>query len=409
MRSSGTPRGAHSARPGLERRGIAGQTGSVAQRSAVARRTASRWRALLAVLMALALCVAIGIVDGLVTPRAVGVLGLLAAVPLVVAPFGSITASAAAGAMAATTVALMSDYDHALRSRTSYVILIGVAAATLWAVVMAGLRRSRARRLRRVESVADVVQQTLLRPLPSSLEDITIASRYASATRGAQVGGDVYEVLVTPYGLRVFLGDVRGKGLAALQLANTAAGAFREWGYQLRHLTDLATQLDASVARNADPEGFVTGVMVQVSDGSLEIVNCGHPPPILLGDDALSLLEPRSPSLPLGLGVTPSPQRVEFGLGDRLLLYTDGVSDARRRARFFDLTHEVAALRDRPPQELLDVLHKRLVRFTRRRLDDDVAMLLLERGDARRPVVLDLLAEPSNGEAPNSEAPNSRV
>jgi serine phosphatase RsbU (regulator of sigma subunit) len=365
----------------------------VARRRGGRRRTASRWRALLAALLGLALSVALAIIDGVVTPRAIGVLGLLAAVPLVVAPIGSLTGSVIAGVLAAAAVALMSDYDHAFGSRTSIAILIGVAFATVWAASMSAMRRQRLRRLRRVESVADVVQQTLLRPVPSTLEGITIATRYASATRGAQVGGDVYEVLVTPYGLRIFLGDVRGKGLAALHLANTAAGAFREWGYQLRHLADLATQLDASVARNADPEGFVTGVIVQVVEDGIELVNCGHPPPVLIGDDALSLVEPAHPSLPLGLGVTPETLRVAFGPGDRLLLYTDGVSDARRRTRFFDLAAEVAAVRDRAPQELVDALHKRLVKFARRRLDDDVAMLLLERGDVRRPVVLDLLAD----------------
>ena len=367
------------------------------------RRAAGRWRALLAAVVALVLSVAIGIVDGALTPRTtIGALGLLAGVPLVVATFGSMTGTIMAGLIAAGVCALMADYDHALGGRTSIAVLIGIAAATIWAALTAGLRRMRLRRLHRVESVADVVQQTLLRPVPSTLDDITIATRYASATRGAQVGGDVYEVLVTPYGLRVFVGDVRGKGLAALQLANTAAGAFREWGYQLRHLADLATQLDASVARNADPEGFVTGVIVQVVDDGIELVNCGHPAPVLIGDDALALVEPKSPSLPLGLGVSPELQRVAFGPGDRLLLYTDGVSDARRRSsQFFDVAAEVAALRDRAPQDLLDQLHRRLIRFARRRLDDDVAMLLLERADARRPAVLDLLGEQS--------APNVRV
>ena len=375
----------------------------MARRSGGRRRTASRWRALFAALLGLALSVALAIADGVVTPRAIGLLGLLVAVPLVVASIGSLAGSVIAGVLAAATVALMSDYDHASGSRASVAMLIAVAAATVWAASMSAMRRRRMRRLRRVESVADVVQQTLLRPVPTTLEDITIATRYASATRGAQVGGDVYEVLVTPYGIRIFLGDVRGKGLAALHLANTAAGAFREWGYQLRHLADLATQLDASVARNADPEGFVTGIIVQVVEDVIELVNCGHPAPVLIGDDAVSLVEPASPSLPLGLGVSPETSRVAFGPGDRLLLYTDGVSDARRRARFFDLAAEVAAVRDRAPQELVDALHKRLVKFARRRLDDDVAMLLLERGDTRRPAVLDLLDDQTGpGDARNA-------
>jgi serine phosphatase RsbU (regulator of sigma subunit) len=342
--------------------------------------TAPGGRPFLALTLALVLSIGVAIVDGSLTSRALAPLGLLATIPLVVAAVSGTFGVVAAGCIAAVVLLLMADYDSALWSDDVIVLLAGLAVATGVATATAAARRRRTRRLHRIESVADVVQQTLLRPLPASVNDVAIAAHYASATRGAQVGGDIYDVQVTPYGLRLFLGDVRGKGLAALYLANAALGAFREWSHEASTLTELAARLDASVARSAEPEEFVAGVVVEVADNAVEIVNCGHLAPLLVRSGSVQALEPVVASLPLGLGASGNPQTVTFTAGDRLLLFTDGVSEARRRGRFFDVGRELAAAcQDRGAADTVDRLHQRLVKFTRRRLDDDVAIVLIER------------------------------
>jgi hypothetical protein len=329
-----------------------------------------------------------------ITPRSLTVLGLLVAVPFVAATASTVLGTIAAGVIGVSAAALMGDYDHATWHRDLLVVICGIVAATLVAAGNAGIKTRRARQLQRSRAVAEVVQQTLLRPLPTQIAGVRIAAHYASATRGAQVGGDIYEALETPYGVRVFLGDVRGKGLPALHLANTALGAFRERAHEARDLRELATQLDVSVARNADIEEFVTAALVQIGDTGAQIVNCGHPAPLLLTGHDVAAVEPERTSLPLGLGVTPITTAVPLDAGDRLLLYTDGVSDARRRGKYFDVATEVAALHDRDPDALIIRLQRRLVKFTRRRLDDDVAILLLERvregrsGSRRQPLEL---------------------
>lgn len=359
---------------------------------AAAVRGRPRGRTLLALAVAVPAAVAIAVADGYATDRTVGLLGLLAVLPFVVASFSGALGTLLGGVVAGATAATMADYDHARWTHETLGILAGIAVSTLVAAVTAGARRRRVRQLRRIESVADVVQQTVLRPVPSLVETVAVAAKYASATRGAQVGGDVFEVLSTPFGLRVFVGDVRGKGLPALHLANAALGAFREWSHQASTLTELAARLDASVARNADAEEFVTGVLVEVGAEDITLVNCGHPAPLLLdGDgDGVAALAPPGASLPFGLGVTPIPHRAAFVPGDRLALYTDGVSDARRRGRFFDVAAEFAGCADDQDVEAcVQRLHRRLVKFTRRRLNDDVAILLLER--VGRPPTLDVM------------------
>lgn len=336
-------------------------------------------RAGLGGLLAVAVAVGVGALNLSAGDRSPTVLGLLAVVPFLAASLSGVPTTFVSGVVAVCVALMFGDYDHALWSRDLIVIVAGVAAATVTATGSAAVKRHRLRQLRNTRAVADVVQRTLLRPVPAVVDDVIVAAHYGSATRGAQVGGDLFEVLSTPYGLRALIGDVRGKGLPAVHLASVALGAFREWCYQIPSMHALAEQLDVSIARNAAPEDFVTGALVQIDGVDAEIVNCGHPAPVLMSRGRVRLVEPREISLPLGLGVTAQPERLAFAAGDRLVLFTDGVSEARRHGRFFDVAGELRGLDELVGAELVRRLHRRLARFTRHRLTDDVAILVLQR------------------------------
>ena len=338
---------------------------------------ARRWAAL-GVWLAVMVALGVAALNLFVTDRTPAVLGLLAVVPFLAASLSGVTGTFVSGGVAVGIAVMVGDYDNAVWTRDLVVIVSGVAAATVTATLFAAVKLRRVRQLRNTRAVADVVQQTLLRPVPPTVDQVTVAARYASATRGAQVGGDIYEVLSTPYGLRAFIADVKGKGLPAVHLASVTLGAFREWCYQAPTLAALAEQLDASIARNAGPEEFVTAVLVQIDGADMEIVNCGHPAPLLLTGAGVTPVDPPAVSLPLGLGVTATPQRLTFTASDRLLLFTDGVSEARRRDRFFDVAAELQSAATAEADELVRRLHRRLEKFTRRRLTDDISMLLLQ-------------------------------
>lgn len=369
-------------------------------------------RTLRAIVVALALSAGIGAVNAEWTERTLVGLGLLAAIPFVVAGFASMAGVLLAGAVAAGAAALMTDYDHQrLDAAAALILLAGIAAATVTAAATAALKRRRLHQLDQSRAVADVVQNALLRPLPRSIGDVRVAAHYSSATRGALIGGDVYEALATPYGIRVFIGDVRGKGLPAIHLANVSLGSFREWAHEAATITDLAAHLDASVARNAGPEEFVTAAIVEITATTLDVVNCAHPPPLLIDGEHITQLVPAHASLPLGLGVTASAQRLPFGAGSRVLLYTDGVSEARRRGKFFDVPDQLAALPMNDADETVRLLHRRLVKFTRRKLNDDIAIVLLEREAEDQTPQSDLdrmmSARPDDASAVGSSATNA--
>src|SRR5882757_2181689 len=79
-----------------------------------------------------------------------------------------------------------------------------------------------------VRRIADVTQRVLLRPVPERIGPVAAAVEYISAAGGARIGGDFYEIIETPYGVRAVLGDVRGNGLDAVSGAAALLGAFRE-------------------------------------------------------------------------------------------------------------------------------------------------------------------------------------
>ncbi|MBA3267225.1 MAG: SpoIIE family protein phosphatase [Acidimicrobiia bacterium] len=104
----------------------------------------------------------------------------------------------------------------------------GVGAVGTFCVVSARWRERREGVLQRVTRVAEVAQLAILRPIPTRVGTMTFASRYLSAADQAFIGGDLYEVVPSAAGVRVVVGDVRGKGLEAVHLAALVLGTFRE-------------------------------------------------------------------------------------------------------------------------------------------------------------------------------------
>ncbi|MET9700493.1 PP2C family protein-serine/threonine phosphatase [Streptomyces sp. NPDC006529] len=265
----------------------------------------------------------------------------------------------------------------------------GIIAVTVAAAYGSHARLERERTLFQVRLVAEAAQQVVLSPLPHRIGTIEIESLYLAAAAEARIGGDFYEVVDTPHGVRLLIGDVRGKGLPAVGAAAAIVNAFREAAYGETGLVEVARRMDASSTRyNAGfpPEGpmerFATALLVEIPhEGSrISILNCGHPPPLLSSRTGLRVLDSVSPSPLLSLaeliGDQYSVDTFEFAVDDLLLLYTDGIAEARARdGEFFPLAAWMGRQPPTPPRELLTALHRDLLRYSRGRLDDDIAAL----------------------------------
>lgn len=251
-----------------------------------------------------------------------------------------------------------------------------------FAVINSALRTAAQRRLSQVRAVARVAQSALLREVPEAVTAARLASRYVSAAAEARVGGDVLEVVADAGRPRWLIGDTRGKGLPAVRLASVAMTSFRDACAQPGlDLTEIARVVDRSVTRAAGDEDFVTAVFAELDPGGwLQLVTCGHPPPLLLAaDGGLRALSPRAYATPLGLHPGVQPSTFTVHTGDRLLFCTDGLLEARDRAgRYFRPEDCLDTLRDPHLQAAADGLLDRLVAHAGRKLDDDVALLLVE-------------------------------
>jgi phosphoserine phosphatase RsbU/P len=259
---------------------------------------------------------------------------------------------------------------------------IGVnTAGTGVAVTAAQVRERYAGALVRATDVAEAAQRALLRPLVDRYDDVEMAVRYVSAAEGALVGGDVYDAEVTPWGLRVLVGDVCGHGLSAVERASTLVFSFREAANSCETLEEIAACLETSMVRHqrSGSMTFATGLLIQVQDGAVEIANCGHPDPLVVGGRQVRPQEPVARSRPFGLGASPAPTRLVLLAGEQLVTYTDGLSEARdERGRFFDLeAHVAAAFAAGPLGAAIDQLLDRVREHVPGTLRDDVVVLAM--------------------------------
>ncbi len=327
-----------------------------------------------AALVLLAIVSGVEVVDG---DRATSI-GLLAAAPFLAAAFASwpvvLVVGAASTVTGAVFVALSTQAGMA-----SVINLVGIVVATGIASGVAVLRQRQVQQIAELSRLASVAQQAVLRPIGPQVGSMAVAGRYISATATADIGGDLYEALDTPYGVRIIIGDVRGKGLDAVRLASIVLGSYRHVAYERADLRAIVADLDRAVARSVGDEDFVTAVLVEERGGTLTIVNCGHPPPLLLRRGEVITLEPPAPAPPLGFVPAARPRVERLEPGDRLLLFTDGLGEARRDGEFFPTADRAWRLLGHGTVgDGLASLETALVEWVYGRLDDDIALVLLE-------------------------------
>ncbi len=205
-----------------------------------------------------------------------------------------------------------------------------------------------------------------------------------------EVGGDAFDYAVNDGRLQVALFDAMGHGLGATLLATLAVGAYRNARRSRLDLPGTYRAIDRAIADQYGGEHFVTGLLLDldVHTGALRWVSAGHLPPLLVRHERSVRVPEARPATPLGLGFTPGPPPVhalQLEPGDRLVLYTDGVVEARRMGQFFsderlaDFVVRASASGHAGP-EVLRRLINAVLEHQDGTLQDDATVLLLEWG-----------------------------
>lgn len=338
------------------------------------------------------LLLAVAFVADLLTPDRDRFDRLLVAAPALAAVTWSVPWTIVIGLLAVVARVLLSlirgEFAAAPELVTNLIVISGVTAAAAW---VSRVRTRYERDMRELTAVAEVVQRVVLRPLPTRLGRFDLRLLYVAAAAKARIGGDFYEAVRVPGAVRIMLGDVQGKGLGAVETASVLLGSFRASVNEAPDLAVLADRLDEGLARYGawDPdsdaaERFATVVLVELPDGEdiARLLSCGHPAPLLQRGAEVEPVRFADPSLPVNLaGLADSRHRIEevpFGPGDRMLLYTDGVSETRdRTGTFYPLELRLRGWAREPADAIPALLHKDLTDYGAGGLDDDVAALLV--------------------------------
>lgn len=278
-----------------------------------------------------------------------------------------------------------------------------VALAGLLAVDLNRLLGRYGHRIEAAETVARAAQLALLPFPPREVGDLRIAAVYRTAQSDARIGGDVYGVQETPFGVRALIGDVRGKGLGAVATVAVVLAVFREAAEEEPDLVAVADRLERCLEREGRrrgglerTEGFTTALLAEFppAGGRLRLVNCGHPPPYAVDREGVRTLDPDEYSVPLGMGpLVSTPRTVDeypFPDGASLVLVTDGITEARDDdGAFFVPLTALGECDPGDPDAVLAALLRAVSAWSGPSPDDDSAVMVLNRCPAspaaRRP------------------------
>ncbi len=336
-----------------------------------------------AALVLLVLIAAVELADG----RSPSYVGLLATPPFLAAAFGSWRTVLPVGILSVVLACMFWLTSPGGPQASVAVNVIAVLLATGIAAAVGAVRQRQVARFAALSRLASVAQQAILGPLGPRVGSLPLAARYVSASAEADIGGDLYEAIDTTYGVRMLIGDVRGKGLDAVRLASIVLGSYRHVAYERADLRAILADLDRAVARSVGLEDFVTAALLEERGGTLTVLNCGHPAPLLLRRGQAIPLDPPAPAPPLGFMPMAQPRVQRLEPGDRILLYTDGLAEARRNGEFFPIEERAWGLLGHGTvQDGLASLESALLEWVNGLLDDDIALVLLEYPGAALPV-----------------------
>ena len=219
----------------------------------------------------------------------------------------------------------------------------------------------------------------------------------ASLEPAYQAGGDAFDYALLRDHLHVSVFDALGHDLAAGLLASVGLASCRSTRRAGGSLASIVAKADHAIARQFGEGRFVTALLcdLDLPSGLLSWIPCGHPPPLLIRGNRTVKELARPPQLPLGLAgldnrqgtdnEAPAPPFTEkLEPGDRVLLYTDGVTEGRaadgtefgiRRLSDFIIRHCSAGL---PVPETMRRLNRAILDYQHGRLRDDATAVLVE-------------------------------
>ena len=237
-------------------------------------------------------------------------------------------------------------------------LAVSIVLLTVFFLVFTVLRYRSAKRLakvmaaqERIEGELQIARNIQMSMVPSTFPQIDGLDMYAAMAPAKEVGGDLYDYLLTDDMLYFCLGDVSGKGVPAAMFMAQTTRLFRAIAKQKHSPAVIATRINRELTENNEQGMFVTMFIgrLHLASGKLDYCNAGHNPPVLGGGDNQGDFLNMIPNAPIGLwpDLDYEGEEIETIKGRALFVYTDGLNEAEdlRQKQFGD-------------DHLLDILRK---------------------------------------------------
>gem|GEM_PF-2029149 len=235
-------------------------------------------------------------------------------------------------------------------------------------------------------NIAESLQRSMLPAFIPSIPGAEIGVMYSSATEEAKVGGDFYDIFDIDGRFALIIGDVSGKGIAAAAYTSMVKYALRAYLYQDPSPAHAISQVNGFVRRQVDHAVFITAfcAIYEPETGVLAYVNAGHPYPCLLDNTAekCTFLTTNDPAIGIIADYAYREKSIQVRLGNLLVAYTDGVLEARADSEFFGegrLEETLLETIGKHAQETANSIIDACLAFSRGRLTDDIALLVMKR------------------------------
>lgn len=238
----------------------------------------------------------------------------------------------------------------------------------------------------RERRIADVLQQAMLPKISQNLPGLGIVAAYHPALEEAQVGGDFYDVFILPDGrVAVVMGDVSGKGLDAAVHTAMAKYMLRAYAHEDPEPVCVIDRLNKALSDYTPIELFITifyGVIDPAAQ-TLTYVDAGHDQPLIYCRQTGEIMELDVTGSAAGIIPISKYRQHEVTLaeGDVLLVYTDGISDARKDGRFFGTEAMAGVLLENAQNDeqcIADKVFEAAQAFNDGDLRDDAAVLVVK-------------------------------
>lgn len=235
--------------------------------------------------------------------------------------------------------------------------------------------------------VGVALQKALLPKIPPKIKNMDIGIVYESATEFAHIGGDFYDFIEFPDGkIGILLGDVSGHGIKAAAYTAMVKFMIRAYAFEDNRPATVVSRLNKALDNYLEEGEFVTLIyaIFEPDKNLMTMTNAGHPLPVLHSEinRSCAIVTSHNPLVGVIKNANFEEHAIELLPDDSLILYTDGLIEARQNNELFGekrIFNYCGSIGKISSQEWAENLYSEALNFAGGKLDDDIAIVVIRK------------------------------